>query len=96
MSDASSIVIITSDELFIPNTCFYENGSSLCTLPDCCHYVDRNNRPKVMQWNICTSTALFALNADSDAVMTVFEVDKTISLMSNFSELKVKLVASKE
>ena len=68
VSDASSIVIITSVELFIPNTCFYENGSSLCTFPDCCHYVDRNNRPKVMLWKICTSTALFALNAGCDAI----------------------------
>ena len=70
-----------------------------CTLPNCCHYVDRNNGSKVMLWKICTSTFSFALNADFEAVMTVFkrnETNEPISLVNNFSEPKVELVASKE
>ena len=78
----------------------YENESSFCcTLTDCWHYVDRNNGSKVMLWKICTSTSSFALNADSDPVMTVFkrnDTNETISLVNNFTEPKVELVASKE
>ena len=90
--------IIYSDYVHAFTT--YENGNSLCrTLPDCCHYVDRNNGSNVMLWKICTSTSSFALNADSDPVMTVFkrsETNETISLVNNFSEPKVELVSSRE